>query len=175
MNIPKRILWIGLAAFFLLGTGAALAQDNPPPHPNDQGNPPPAQRMVPPTLPDGTVPPAPFDGTAPELPENFDPQNRPPRPPMPVYIYTASLTCDTATRLDGETQGEVAQSYSSLRDSIGSSTVLAVMPGGATFDILAGPVCSGGYNWYQVSYNGITGWATEGYAGSYWLEPVSLD
>jgi len=140
-----------------------MAQDNPA-QPNP-GNPPPMWHG------DAPLP----DGEAPAFPENFDPANRPPRPPQPVYTYTSALTCSTATRLADETQGEVAQSYSSLRESIGSSEVLAVMPGGAVFDILDGSVCSGSYNWYQVSYNGVVGWVTEGYAGNYWLEPVNLD
>lgn len=169
MNIPKRILWVGLVASVMLSAGAAMAQENPvPPNP---GDPPPAWH-------DGAPPQdalAPPEGEAPELPEGVDPAARPRRPRQPVYTYTATLTCSTSTRLEGETQGEVAQSYSSLRESIGSSEVLAVIPGGAVFEILDGPVCSGGYNWYQVSYNGVTGWVTEGYAGDYWLEPVDLD
>jgi Bacterial SH3 domain len=176
MNMAKWILWIGLAAFLVLGSGAALAQDDTtPPNPGDHGNPPPMRQMNPHFTPDGA--PVLPDGTLPELPDGFDPSNLPPmlRRPAYSYSYTATLTCSTSTRLEGETQGEVAQSYSSLRASIGSSDVLAVMPGGAVFDILDGPVCSGGYNWYHVSYNGVEGWVTEGYAGDYWLEPVNLD
>ena len=77
--------------------------------------------------------------------------------------------------MKAKTQGEVAQSYSSLRESIGSSVVLTIMPGGAVFDILDGPVCSGPHYWYQVEYNGLVGWVTEGMGSEYWLEPVDLD
>lgn len=164
MNAAKRMIWIGLAALLVFGASAALAQDSTTPAAPGDGNPPPVQPGNPPLPPDGA--PVPPDGTLPEPP---------PRPPAPAYTYTASLTCSTATRLEGEAQGEVAQSYSSLRESIGSSEVLAVIPGGAVFSILDGPVCSGGYNWYHVSYNGLVGWVTEGYAGDYWLEPVNLD
>ncbi len=127
MNRLKHILWIGLAAFVILGASAALAQDNPlPPNPGDHGNPPPTQ-VDPMPPPDGT-PVAPPDGQPPH-------GDRHPQPPAPMY--TASLTCSLATQLAGETQGEVAQSYSSLRASIGSSDVLAVMPSGSVFEILA--------------------------------------
>ncbi len=155
MNISKRFLWIGLAAVMMLSAGAAFAQED-------------ATRSNP-GLP-GSPPPGWEAGAPPEV----DPASLPPRPPWQGYTYSATLTCSTATRLAGESQGEVAQSYSSLREAIGSSNVLAVIPGGAVFDIISGPVCSGGYHWYQVSYHGIVGWVTEGYANDYWLEPVAL-
>jgi hypothetical protein len=49
------------------------------------------------------------------------------------------------------------------------------MTGGTIFDILDGPVCAGPHFWYQVSYDGDTGWATEGYQSTYWLQPVDPD
>jgi hypothetical protein len=100
----------------------------------------------------------------------IEPVSDPPPPPPPP-------TCNAspATRLDGATQGEVAQRFSSIRAAIGSANVLKVMPGGAVFDILDGPVCAGPHYWYQVSYQGTTGWSTEGYRSTYWLEPVDED
>ncbi len=47
------------------------------------------------------------------------------------------------------------------------------IPGGDTFDVLAGPVCNGYFNWWQVNYRGTIGWTAEGLWGTYWLEPVS--
>jgi hypothetical protein len=90
---------------------------------------------------------------------------------------TAEPTCDASPppRLEGETQGEVAQSFSTMWTGIGSFKVIRIMPGGAQFDILDGPVCAGPHYWYQVSYKGDTGWATEGYQDEYWLEPVTTD
>lgn len=101
MNAAKRMIWIGLAALLVFGASAALAQDSSTPAAPGDGNPPPMQ-------PGNPLP------------------NPPPRPPAPAYTYTASLTCSTATRLEDEAQGKVAQSYSSLRESIGSSEVLVV-------------------------------------------------
>ena len=85
--------------------------------------------------------------------------------------------CDASpeTRLEGETQGEVAQVFSSIREGIGSANVLKTMYAPAVFDILDGPVCAGPHYWYQVSYDGTTGWATEGYLDEYWLQPVSAE
>lgn len=54
-----------------------------------------------------------------------------------------------------------------------TSTRLGQIPGGAVFSILAGPVCSGNINWWQVNYNGVIGWTGEGQYGSYWVEPYA--
>lgn len=179
-SLGKQVLVIGIIAILALGTGVVMAQDTETPTAQTEAvNPPPGQPLPPPdgqpVPPDnGELPAPPDNGELPTPPDDGTVPNRPPRAPQPVYTYTASAVCSTETRLADASQGEVAQSYSSLRESIGSSVILATMPGGAVFDILDGPVCSGGYNWYQVSYNGLTGWVTEGYGGSYWLEPVAL-
>ncbi|MEP7285441.1 MAG: SH3 domain-containing protein [Chloroflexota bacterium] len=52
------------------------------------------------------------------------------------------------------------------------SQIIGQIPAGATFSVLAGPYCSDGYAWWQVTYNGITGWTPEGQDTTYWLEPV---
>lgn len=36
-------------------------------------------------------------------------------------------------------------------------------------DVLEGPVCSDGFNWYRVQNNRISGWSAEGIADEYWL------
>lgn len=51
-----------------------------------------------------------------------------------------------------------------------SSTRLGQIPAGSLFAILSGPTCAEGYNWWQVTYNGITGWTPEGANGQYFLE-----
>ena len=79
------------------------------------------------------------------------------------------------TRLDGAAQGQVAQVFSSIREDIGSQNILKTMFAPAVFDILDGPICAGPHYWYQVSFDGTTGWSTEGYQEEYWLEPVEED
>jgi len=181
MNKRKVGILILILFITILCVGVVNAQEStepavPPLPPGQNG--PPAQNGTPQPPPQGNRPPRPAPGQPGNPPDgtphppHFDPQHHPHWPFPPIYNSTVVLTCSTATRLEGKTQGEVAQSYSSLRASIGSTTVLAVMPSGAVFDILDGPVCSGGYEWYQVSYNGLTGWVTEGYANEYWLIPV---
>lgn len=46
------------------------------------------------------------------------------------------------------------------------------IPGGDSFDVLAGPVCGGRYTWWQIAYRGTVGWTAEGVLGNYWLEPL---
>lgn len=50
--------------------------------------------------------------------------------------------------------------------------VLGHIPAGATFYIISGPNCADNTAWWQVSYNGITGWTAEGSGPVYWLEPA---
>ena len=168
MKHMKHLLFIGLAAFLILGTGAVLAQDNgtPPPHWTGTHTHTQHRNTSNPTNP------TPTPGQHHRRPQNDDHHDWQHHPYWQNYTYTAPLTCTLATRLDGQKQAEVAQTYSSLRAAIGSTDVLAVMPHGAVMSIIGGPSCAGGTYWYEVTYNGLTGWVTEGGDGEYWLEPV---
>jgi len=44
---------------------------------------------------------------------------------------------------------------------------------GTAFDVLSGPTCADGYWWWQIRYQGITGWTVEGTNGDNWIEAVS--
>jgi uncharacterized protein YgiM (DUF1202 family) len=60
-----------------------------------------------------------------------------------------------------------------LRSLPGStSTLLGQIPPGGTFYVMSGPQCVAGSYWWQVSYNGVTGWTPEGGSGQYWVEPI---
>jgi WD40 repeat protein len=51
-------------------------------------------------------------------------------------------------------------------------TVIGSVPGDATFTVLRGPLCGAdGIAWWQVNYNGQTGWLAEGEGSTYYLEP----
>ncbi|MCC6803286.1 MAG: SH3 domain-containing protein [Anaerolineae bacterium] len=43
---------------------------------------------------------------------------------------------------------------------------------GSQFYIIGGPVCNNGITWWQINYNGLTGWTGEGQGYQYWAEPV---
>lgn len=101
---------------------------------------------------------------------------------MPAMAQEAEDDCPSspAPRLIGAAQGQVAQVFSSIRqspDPVGGSVILFTMPAEAIFDITGDPVCFGPHYWYPVSYTPpegetVTGWSTEGYVTTYWLQPV---
>jgi hypothetical protein len=52
------------------------------------------------------------------------------------------------------------------------SAIVGQIPAGGVFSVLNGPQCDAeGRYWWQVNYNGITGWTAEGEYGIYWLQP----
>ena len=53
-----------------------------------------------------------------------------------------------------------------------SAATVGSIPGEAMFSVVGGPVCADGYTWWQVTYEGVTGWTAQGSASEYWVEPV---
>jgi hypothetical protein len=53
-----------------------------------------------------------------------------------------------------------------------SSQTIGVVPGGAVFSVVNGPVCADGFTWWQVNYSGVTGWTPEGQDYTYWVDPL---
>lgn len=55
--------------------------------------------------------------------------------------------------------------------SAGSSAI-GLLPGGAFFRVLGGPQCDPeGRYWWQIQYQGLTGWTAEGEDNAYWVSP----
>jgi len=52
--------------------------------------------------------------------------------------------------------------------------LIGAIPGGTAFNVLEGPVCADGLNWWRVETDDITGWTVEGADGEYWIEPLPL-
>lgn len=79
--------------------------------------------------------------------------------------------------------GRVTSPYGvSLKDrpatGAAGSVEVTLMPPGTAFTVIDGPRCANNYRWWQVRLaNGTTGWAAEGDAANYFLEPniVGLD
>lgn len=44
------------------------------------------------------------------------------------------------------------------------------IPGGAAFEIIGGPACQNEIVWWEVEYEGITGWTGEGRGNNYWVQ-----
>src|SRR5690606_112366 len=59
-----------------------------------------------------------------------------------------------------------------VRDSASrSGALVGSIPGGEIFDVLDGPTCADGFNWWQIEYGDVTGWTVEGSGEEYWVEP----
>jgi hypothetical protein len=56
-----------------------------------------------------------------------------------------------------------------------SSTPVTSLLAGIALEIISGPVCAEGYNWYEVNVltTSLRGWIAEGRPGNYWLEPFA--
>lgn len=90
-------------------------------------------------------------------------------------IPTPATCAATTPRLTVGGQGRVLPgSPNILRDSPaqGGHYIMDV-PGGASFTVIGGPRCSGGFTWWQIDYNGQVGWTVESVNRQYALEPVS--
>lgn len=95
----------------------------------------------------------------------------PPPPPTPTPAICEGFL---PSRLRSGGQGRVTPgSSNNLRDQpTTSGGLVAVIPSGAAFSVLTGPICAGGIAWWQVDYEGIIGWTAEGQGSTYYLEPL---
>jgi hypothetical protein len=88
-----------------------------------------------------------------------------------------SSQCSLAPRLEiGSRARVISGNIMNLRQSPTTSGVITwQIPAGAAFDVLDGPRCDDGYNWWQMNYAGNMGWVAEGdpAAREYWLEPLA--
>src|SRR5690606_21943735 len=53
-----------------------------------------------------------------------------------------------------------------------TGAVSGEIPAQAIINIVSGPLCADGQVWWQVDYDGRSGWAVGGGGGSYWLETI---
>ena len=52
------------------------------------------------------------------------------------------------------------------------SSLVTTLPPGLEVDIVGGPICADGYQWWQVKSQQTQGWTVEGNGSSYWLVPA---
>lgn len=63
-----------------------------------------------------------------------------------------------------------------MRSGAGSNHgVISNIPVRTRLTISAGPVCADGFWWWQIEYQGVTGWTVEGDSEDNWIENVSSD
>lgn len=97
-------------------------------------------------------------------------------PPTASPVYERVPVCpDTPTsRLIVGERGYVVDDGESLnlREQPGTDQpLISQIPSGASFDVLAGPVCEADYAWYRVRYEQDTGWIAEGDQREYYALP----
>lgn len=56
-----------------------------------------------------------------------------------------------------------------------SGAKIGEIPAGEIFNVLEGPTCADGLNWWLVSYEDLTGWTVEGQGTDYWVEAYDPD
>jgi len=88
---------------------------------------------------------------------------------------TGTYTCPGAPvpQLTVGGQGQVTPGLpNKVRSSPGfSASQVGAIPGEGVFSVIGGPSCADGYNWWQVSYEGLTGWTADGDSSEYWVKP----
>jgi len=94
---------------------------------------------------------------------------------MPAAAQTAACADAPAPRLIVGQQGRVTPGDpNNVRDAAArSGNLIGEIPGGAIFDVLEGPLCADGFNWWRVTYGDLTGWTVEGAGTDYWVEPIA--
>jgi WD40 repeat protein len=85
----------------------------------------------------------------------------------------AAPTCGNAqpARLVVGGKGQVLQQLSLRESASASSKRLALLRARAVFTVRSGPVCQDSALWYEVEYNGRTGWIAEGDPQVYFVAP----
>jgi WD40 repeat protein len=92
--------------------------------------------------------------------------------PMPSL---AQSVCSLLPRLQPGQQGQVVSGGANrVRALPGKQNkLLGQLELGSVFQVLEGPVCADGYNWWHVQSNSVVGWTAEGADKEYWLSPLS--
>lgn len=94
-------------------------------------------------------------------------------PPFPWLFYCPS-TPSTRLFVGAEGRVVVGLGANNLREQPNAASAeIGSLPEGAQFNVIGGPTCADGYAWWQIEYEGVTGWTAEGEGETYWLEVAS--
>jgi hypothetical protein len=93
------------------------------------------------------------------------------------FAATATPSCALAPRLRIGSGGRVSPGDPNWvhADASRNSEKIGEIPAGNPFNVIVGPICdaASGMNYWQVDFNGLVGWTSEGLNGEYWLEPYA--
>ena len=109
--------------------------------------------------------------------DSLTPSNPPPAPPaQPAEPNVPADGCAGAPspRLAVGRRGRVTPGLPNKMRSAPSTGAPQVgsIPGEGVFNVVGGPQCADGYLWWQVDYEGVTGWTANGAGSEYWVEPA---
>lgn len=120
--------------------------------------------------------------TAPSAPIGVRPDATPFTAVTPVVTRQVPSTsntgaCRLAPRLRVNSLGQVTPGEPNWvhANPVRTSEKIGEIPGGERFTVIAGPICdaSSGMNYWQVSYQSLIGWTSEGLNGQYWTQPLN--
>lgn len=91
----------------------------------------------------------------------------------PRWTTMAQSECNLPSQLVIEEMAQVSEGQSNnVRENPSrDATRLGVIPSGAVLEVLEGPTCADGLQWWRVQYGSLIGWTVEGSDGEYWLLP----
>jgi hypothetical protein len=91
--------------------------------------------------------------------------------PVPTSICTMGL--DIRLEVNGlgriDTPGDGLSLYSTV--DVDTQPIIT-LPNDSIVNILEGPICSQGSNWWRISANAIEGWIPEGAGENYFVDPI---
>lgn len=129
------------------------------------------------TLPAFTPLPTSGSAVATSQPATPMPSNTP--VPIVQTVIATPLPCALSPRLEIGTSAAVTPGEPNWvhRQPARSTEKLGEIPGGEQVTVLDGPRCdlATQMNYWQVDYDGLIGWTSEGLNGEYWLEPIVVN
>lgn len=91
------------------------------------------------------------------------------------WIVMAQSDCNLPPQLvvGGVAQVTEGQSNNVRESPSRDATRLGVIPSGEIFEVLEGPTCADGLQWWRVHHGNLIGWTVEGSDGEYWIVPIA--
>lgn len=97
-------------------------------------------------------------------------------PSTPIHAQSGTDGCIGAppVRLGVGMQGQVITDEPLRLRDIPGGEVITRLPAGITFEVIGGPTCLDGFNWWEVSLStSSVGWLAEGDSQDYYIEPLA--
>jgi len=97
-----------------------------------------------------------------------------PSPTLPVFVITPATGCAAPLNLVIGMEVVVRGGINIRYEPSMSGVLIGYFSEPDIVNIIDGPRCTNGYNWWRISGHGQPGWIIEGRPGRYWIEPFGL-